>query len=231
MPTRDERSLGELMRIVRARTTRASDLIAETDDPEIVEREFRYVRPFWEFYVHRTKVNAGRFWNRVGQEAFPDAPLPWVHKNPLAWLPRRSSLAAVTADPAPRVRRLLVRMLNGLDGAVFNFVGLTGRMRHTLGLGDDESFHLVTTEPGGDGFQLQYRLLSRSSPGGRSYRIITCQFELPTGERLKIERDYSEPGDVGVSVRLSAGATGSGIGFDGRAAELKAGRGGEVRAG
>lgn len=225
----DSRPLLELVCTVRRRTTRATDLIARSDAPDVIDREMRYIRPFWEFYSARRRINSQRYWERTRRELFGDTTETPFHRTPLVWLPRCDVVVSNGDYPEGHARRRMLNLLSGLDGAIFNFIGLMGRMRHTLGFGDQESFHVETTEEGEHGYQLLYRILARSGQGG-GYRILTCQFQLPNGEYVKIEKDYSRGrSDVSVSIRLHGRTQLRGLRFDGTQAELRKHRGGELR--
>jgi hypothetical protein len=54
-------SLQALMLTVRKRVTRATESIQQFDDPAVIDREMRFLRPFWEFIQTRQKVNKKRY--------------------------------------------------------------------------------------------------------------------------------------------------------------------------
>ena len=228
-----EQTLGNLVRTVRRRVAHASDLIARTDDAEIIDREMRYVSPFWAFCTARQRINNSRYWKGFANVVLPNTSESVVNQTQLVWMPRRELLCEsgpyYTADAAHRI----VKMMFGVDLVLYNFMRLISRMRSTLGIESGESFQISTAEPGGFAYVLQWRSLLRKLENGSTTRMITCRFRQPDNEEIKIEKDMSthlrnpwvtislhRNGDASLNHRLV---------FEGSMEELKSGDGGTLR--
>ena len=185
-------SLKELMQTVRQRVTHATELIDASDEPEIIDREMRYIRPFWEFFAARQKLNQLRFWESCAKKLKVRCDNLLIRKTPLVWLPGRQFVAEATGNMDDAKRAALLTILRGIDIALFNFNTLMARCRFILGIEDPESFQIVTQEKDDIGsYRLMRSTFKREGADGVEYKIITCRFIMPDGEEIKIEKDYS----------------------------------------
>lgn len=191
------------MTMAQRRVDRASNLIAASDDPEIIDREMRYIRPFWEFYTARRKFNNTRFWENRSRDVFRGYDEETFRKTPLVWLPTREAMCTAAESGDEPSRMMIVNVLRGMDVVLFNFLTLLSRMKNLLGIDDPQSFQITAIEKQSDGYQLMRRTVQRESAGGESIRIVTCRFRLPGGEELKIEKDLPDGlGDPLVTIRM-----------------------------
>lgn len=183
-------SLAELIRVVQKRVNRATDLLDQSDDPEIIDREMRFIRPFWDFVTARRTLNSMRYWARLQTDLFhEDCP---IHKTPLMWLPDRLSLCQAASRLDQESAARMIQLLFGVDLVIFNFTRLLGRMKFSFGINDPESFEIRTKETGEHhGYTFRHRCIIRRAPDGSTFRVITSLFAQPDGEELKIEKDYS----------------------------------------
>lgn len=218
-------SLTELLQTVKRRVDRASQLLAATDDPAVIDREIRYIRPFWEMYQARRRFNHSRFWERKEATLFDGISPPHFVKTALIWLPRREALCQVMAASGNAHQGEILTLLRGIDIVLFQLFVLLGRLRFTLGIESEDAFRIVTRERRGGQYQLMQRRLVNESADGSAYRILTCRFALPDGEEIKIEKDYSEgAADPLVSIRfdLTRGSERQWqLQYDGRQSDLK----------
>jgi|GEM_PF-1980341 len=204
-------SLQALMLTVRKRVTRATESIQQFDDPAVIDREMRFLRPFWEFIQTRQKVNKKRYWETRQRDLFLDNETPILHKTPLVWLPDRSALCNALETAEDRERLIMIALLRGIEIVIFNFTTLLSRSRFTLGIEDPDSFQIVTTESQpGESYRLMRATMKRTSPeNGEAYKVITTRFILPNKEEVKIEKDYSRSLiDPQVEIRITADRSG-----------------------
>lgn len=184
-------SLAELIRVVQKRVNRASDLLGQSDDPEIIDREMRFIRPFWDFATARRSLNSTRYWSRLQSELFAgECP---IRKTALMWVPDQAALCQAASRLDQRTNAQLIQLLFGIDLVTFNFTRLLGRMKHCFGIDDSESFEIRTMERDGNrGFQFRHRCIIRRGADDSTYRVVTSFFAQPDGEEFKIEKDYSQ---------------------------------------
>lgn len=190
-PTVFDGTLKDLMKHARSRVNRASRLIASSDDPDVIDREMRLIRPFWEFLHARKTFNQTAFWKRFQSSLGAPQTTLLYRKNDLAWLPEREPLCDALATQRDQSLRM-IRLLRGVDLIVSNFIRLIARMRFSVGIDSSDRFILKTQETGSPAYTLQLRRLERETPDGKSYLVTTCQLIQPDGEAIKIERDSSE---------------------------------------
>ncbi|MBC7815973.1 MAG: hypothetical protein IAG10_03635 [Planctomycetaceae bacterium] len=183
-------SLTDLIRVVQKRVNRATDLIGSADDLEIIDREMRFIRPFWDFATARRALNSSRYWTRLQAELFRgDCP---IRKSPLMWIPDRATLCRAAQQLDQRTTPLLINLLFGMDLVIFNFTRLLGRMKYSFGIDDPESFEIRTSEADQRrGYVFRNRCIIRRAADGSTYRVLTSLFAQPDGEEIKIEKDYS----------------------------------------
>lgn len=183
-------SLTELIRVVQKRVNRATDLLDQSDDPEIIDREMRFIRPFWDFVTARRTLNSTRYWTRLQTDLFrEDCP---IRKTPLMWLPDRPTLCKTASSLDQESAARLIQLLFGIDLVIFNFTRLLGRMKFSFGIDDPESFEIRTKEAGESrGHTFRHRCIIRRAPDGSTFRFVTSLFSQPDGEEFKIEKDYS----------------------------------------
>lgn len=187
-----EGSLADLIRVVQKRVNRATDLISSADDPEIIDREMRFIRPFWDFATTRRTLNSSRYWAKLQTDLFRSDDSP-VRKTPLMWCPDRTAACQAATQLDQRSEPLLIQLLFGVDLVIFNFTRLLGRMKNTFGIEDPESFEITTCEANqACGYVFRNRCIIRRSDNGSTYRILTSLFGQPDGEEIKIEKDYSQ---------------------------------------
>lgn len=187
-----EGSLADLIRVVQKRVSRATDLISSADDPEIIDREMRFIRPFWDFATTRRTLNSSRYWAKLQTDLFRSHDNP-VRKTALMWCPDRTAVCQAAGQLDQRSEPQLIQLLFGVDLVIFNFTRLLGRMKNTFGIEDPESFEITTREAHqGRGYVFRNRCIIRRSASGSTYRILTSLFGQPDGEEIKIEKDYSQ---------------------------------------
>ncbi|MBD3673220.1 MAG: hypothetical protein HUJ26_06800 [Planctomycetaceae bacterium] len=199
------------MLTVRKRVTLATNLIHRFDDPQVIDREMRFLRPFWEFIQTRQKLNRQRYWKARQKDLFTGISKKPVRQTPLIWLPHRDVICSALDDPNGQKRAIGIGLLRGLDIVIFNFSTLLSRSHYALGIQDPESFQLVTSEPEEDGsYQcLRSTLHRRSAENNEEYKIITTRFILPDQEEIKIEKDFSRSTiDPDVLLRVTADRSG-----------------------
>lgn len=182
--------LTELIRVVQRRVNRATELLGQSDDPDVIDREMRFLRPFWDFASSRRTLNSTRYWNRLRDDLFPNE-CP-IRKTPLMWIPDRVALCLAAQRLDEQSKPKLIQLLFGMDLVIFNFVRLLGRMKYSFGIDDPESFQFRTRDTDdGRGYTFRNHCIVRRSTDGSTYRILTSRFALPDGEEIKIEKDYS----------------------------------------
>ncbi len=204
-------SLKSLMLTVRKRVTLATASIQQFDDPAVIDREMRFLRPFWEFIQTRQKLNRNRYWEARQRDLFSAQEALMMNKTPLVWLPDRPAVCNALEVADDRERLIIISLLRGIEIVIFNFTTLLSRSRHTLGIEDPESFQIVTTESHPiDGYRLLRSTIKRTSPeNGEEYKVITTRFILPNKEEIKIEKDFSQSlTDPQVEIRLTADRSG-----------------------
>ena len=193
-----------LMLMVRKRVTHATATINQFDDPDVIDREMRFLRPFWEFIAARQKLNLQRFWESRRKDAFASVKSPIYRVTPLVWIPDRSAVCEAMQTAEDREQKAICAILRGIDIVLYNFNTLLSRSRYSLGIEDPESFQIVTKEAGDIGsYRILRHTVKRTAETGEEYRIITTRFVLPDDEEIKIEKDYSQsPIDPEVEIRL-----------------------------
>jgi len=204
-------TLKSLMLVVRKRVTRATESIQQFDDPAIIDREMRFLRPFWEFLQTRQKLNRQRFWDARKEDLFVGLNEPIFRKTPLLWLPERGPLCQTLSNPDDRKSAAAITLLRGVEIVLYNFSTLLSRSHRTLGIDDPNSFQLVTQESdGNESYRLLRATLKRKSAETSDlYRIITTRLILPDQEEIKIEKDFSgNPIDPDVQIRITADRSG-----------------------
>lgn len=221
-------SLKSLMLTVRKRVIIATESLQRFDDPQVIDREMRFIRPFWEFLQTRQKLNQQRYWDARKKDLFAGVEKNPIRRSPLVWLPERSVLCAALDRLDDRTRAEGIGLLRGLDIVIFNFSTLLSRSHHSLGLDEPESFHLVTTEPKTQGHYqfLRATLHKKSAENQQEYKIITTRLILPDLEEIIIEKDFSKNStNPDVHIRVTADRSGRQRGeyqleFRGRQSEL-----------
>lgn len=220
-------SLKELIQCVKSRVEQATRRIDQSDDPAILDREMRFIRPFWECFTARQRLNQSRYWESLQVRiATPTAPAELYVKTPLVWYPRRRPLWTALQNESLQNRAPIYNLLRGLEIVLFNFTTLLGRAQHVLGLDDPDSFEIQTRESDGGSYYAARRILKRTDPAGNEYRIVTCRFRLPNADECKIEKDYSDNrSNPVVILRLTSATSARGgderqITFEGTQAQL-----------
>ena len=231
MPTRIDHSLLSMVRTAQRRVHRATDLIADTEDGDVVTREMRYITPFWEFYRARQKLSNAEFWRGVRKQALSDISEKPFHRTALVWMPRRSVLCAAVPGCSEPARKRLVSLLLGTDLVMYNFMRLVSRMHHSFTVPDPETFDIETQEDEGGSYVLQRRSVKHQSANGSRHNLISCRFRHPNGEELKIEKDMSgSMTDPHISIVFSSRDSDEPtLTFEGTQRDLKSGAGGALR--
>lgn len=185
-------SLRDLVKLVLKRVHHGIDLIGQLEDPEIIQREMRFIRPFWEFFRARQKLNEKAFWLARKRDLFADYQDSYFNKTDLLALPTRGAICHACEQADETQRKQILNIVRGTEIVLFNFLTLCSRCKYVLGIEDDQAFHLTTSESEGAGYTLSWNVLKRPASDDQHYRIITLKFLLPDGEAVRIEKDYSE---------------------------------------
>ena len=230
--TKFDGTLADLMRAARERVNRATELISTFDDAEVIDREMRYVRPFWEFFNARKRLGHAAVWQRLLRSDESNKLPQTYRKTALAWLPERESFSEViVCEPSEQSTRRMIRLLRGSDLVIYNFIRLLARMRFTFGVEDSDNFTISTKEKNGGNYRIQLRRLKREAKNGEFYSVTTCQFIMPDGEAIKIERDTSKNAvnpHVSLTLHNIKIKGERRLLWDGMNSDLKAGKGGRL---
>lgn len=230
--TKYDGSLADLMRAARERVYRATDLISSFDDVEVIDREMRYIRPFWEFINARQRLGHAKVWQGVPGVDSNRNQIQIYRKTALAWLPERQSFCdAFVREPSELSTRRILRLLRGSDLVIYNFIRLLARMRFTFGVEDSDNFTISTKEKNGGNYRIQLRRLRREAKNGEFYSVTTCQFMMADGEAIKIERDTSKNAvnpHVSLTLHNIKIKGERRLLWDGMNSDLKAGKGGRL---
>jgi len=204
-------SLKSLVLTLQQRVGEASNLIRISDDPGELDREIRFIKPFWDFVIHRQILNSTQYWESCGQTLLGETSFDLIRVTPLSWMPNRRMLVGSLLEHGDKVQPTIHDLLQHVEGVVFNFVELMSRCSFLLKIPDAGSFELETwkkNRPEGYRLALEAERRDVTDQSGRLRLVgettgVTVAFVLPEGEAIRIDRNYLEdPTNPRIHVRM-----------------------------
>ena len=193
-------SLKSLVLTLQQRVVQASNLIRISDDPGVLDREVRFIRPFWDFVISRQTLNSTQYWEDCGRKLLGSPSYDLVRVTPLSWLPQRHLLIESLLKHGDAARPTIHDLLLHVEGVVFNFVELMSRCSFLLNIPDSGSFELETWKrdrPEGYRLSLEADRHDVADESGRRRLVgettgVTVAFVLPEGEAIRVKRNFAD---------------------------------------
>ncbi|MBD3674908.1 MAG: hypothetical protein HUJ26_15430 [Planctomycetaceae bacterium] len=194
-------SLISLIETIRGRSERACRIIHETSDPDIIESEMRFLRPYRSYIRATHDLQKWHHWSR---ELTGELSTDLLRITPLVWLPKRDVFCELVEKNQGSIDETVCRMMRSLDDVLFNFFILMARCRSILGIEDSERFQLITKRHDmKEGYTLALHAQGVHNQQRQRY-LITVNYTLHDGETVRIKKDYTHDlANPSVVIRLT----------------------------